>query len=93
MDYFVYVLESQVDGSLYIGSTSQVQSRLVRHNSGRSRYTARKMPWKLMIEIPCQGKSEALELEKRLKSWKNPARVRVYIAKILASHVGGCPDF
>ena len=38
MCYFVYILQSERDGSFYIGSTSDVEARLSRHNSGRTRY-------------------------------------------------------
>ncbi|MEI6267183.1 MAG: GIY-YIG nuclease family protein [bacterium] len=33
--YYVYLLKSQIDGSLYIGQTNNCLIRLKRHNSGR----------------------------------------------------------
>ena len=54
--YWVYVLESLQDGTLYIGSSADPNSRLRRHNSGQSRYTARKRPWKLLGQKECSSK-------------------------------------
>lgn len=47
--YFVYILQSQKDGSYYIGYTSNIEIRLYEHNSGFSRYTSHKTPWVLMF--------------------------------------------
>ncbi|MGD0338328.1 MAG: GIY-YIG nuclease family protein [Bacteroidota bacterium] len=34
MDYFVYIIQSEIDGSYYVGSTYNLQLRLSRHNEG-----------------------------------------------------------
>jgi len=39
MPHFVYILQSEVDTSYYIGSTANVLKRLHEHNAGLSRYT------------------------------------------------------
>jgi len=36
MPYFVYILQSQRDGSYYIGHSNNLEYRLKRHNEGRS---------------------------------------------------------
>ena len=46
MDYTVYILQSENDNSFYIGYTSNLTQRIEYHNSGKSRYTSKKMPWK-----------------------------------------------
>jgi predicted GIY-YIG superfamily endonuclease len=38
--YYLYVLESQSDGNLYTGITSDVQRRLREHNAGRVQSTS-----------------------------------------------------
>jgi putative endonuclease len=76
MPFYVYILESLKDGSLYIGSSGNVAARLQRHNSGQTRYTSRKLPWRILGTITCATKAEAIILEKKLKRWKNPARLR-----------------
>ena len=39
MEYFVYVLESEIDGRLYKGQTSDIEKRLTEHNSGKTKST------------------------------------------------------
>jgi putative endonuclease len=48
MNYFVYILQSEWDGSYYIGHTNNLEERVSRHNRGRSQYTKAKIPWKLI---------------------------------------------
>ncbi|MFV0592833.1 MAG: GIY-YIG nuclease family protein [Draconibacterium sp.] len=71
MSYFVYILQSDQDGSYYIGFTSDLEVRLVYHNSGKSQYTSRKMPWKLVYSESCASRSEAMKRERFLKRQRN----------------------
>ena len=45
MKYYVYILRSLQDGSLYKGQTNNPEARLKQHNSGKSEYTSRKALW------------------------------------------------
>ena len=65
--YYVYILESIVDGDFYKGSTEDYLKRLSEHNSGESKFTRTKMPWKLVFVREFNNKKEALIEEKRLK--------------------------
>ncbi len=67
MSYFVYILKSQKDDSLYKGFTTDYIRRLEEHNSGMGRYTSKKMPWSLIYVEECESKSQALKREKSLK--------------------------
>ncbi len=69
--YIVYILKSEVDGSFYVGYTSDIQRRVEQHNSGRSSYTSRKIPWKLVYTEVFEHKSDALKREKFLKAQKS----------------------
>ena len=40
--YSAYILQSEKDGSYYIGCTKDFRARLIRHNKGYSRYTKAK---------------------------------------------------
>jgi putative endonuclease len=66
-DYYVYILESMVDGDFYKGSTHDYVKRLEEHNSGTSKFTRTKMPWKLVFVQVFGTLREALILEKKLK--------------------------
>ena len=71
MEYWVYIIQSDFDQSFYIGFTSNIEQRLSYHNSGKSRYTSRKMPWKLVYSEKYQTRSEAIKREKFLKKQRN----------------------
>ncbi|MDD5005359.1 MAG: GIY-YIG nuclease family protein [Candidatus Omnitrophica bacterium] len=66
--YYVYILQSEKDGSLYVGSTKNLIERLRIHNAGHNRSTKSRIPWKL---IECEDYSNfslALKREKFLKT-------------------------
>jgi putative endonuclease len=65
--YYVYILESLVDGDFYKGSSSDYIKRLAEHNNGESQFTRSKMPWKLVFVRTFATKPEALVEEKRIK--------------------------
>jgi len=65
--YYVYVLESLVDGDFYKGSTENYIKRLNEHNNGESQFTRSKMPWKLVFARQFETKREAIIEEKRIK--------------------------
>ena len=66
--WYLYILET-VDGSLYTGIATDVQRRVLEHNSGRgAKYTASRRPVRLLAAWETFGQSQALKLERRLKS-------------------------
>ena len=65
--FAVYILYSNKRNSYYVGSTGNFIDRLERHNQGRSIYTKTGTPWFLVYKIDFKSRSEALELEKRIK--------------------------
>ena len=65
--YYVYILESLVDGDYYKGSTADYIKRLEEHNRGFNQFTRCKMPWKLIFVQEFSSKSEALIQEKKYK--------------------------
>lgn len=66
-DAWVYILRCG-DGSFYTGWTSNVEKRLAKHSAGNgSRYTASRLPVKLMLAIPMADRSAALREERRIK--------------------------
>ena len=69
--FYVYILQSDVDQSYYIGFTQNVAKRLLRHNNGKSTYTKRKIPWSLVYSEEFPTKSEAIKRERFLKAQKN----------------------
>jgi putative endonuclease len=49
MFYYVYILQSQKDQSLYIGYTSDLKKRFKEHNEGKSLATKPFRPYKLIF--------------------------------------------
>jgi predicted GIY-YIG superfamily endonuclease len=46
--YYVYILKSLKDESLYFGSTENLKKRLDEHSTGKSIYSATKKPYTLI---------------------------------------------
>lgn len=68
MAYFMYVLKSQKNKDIYIGSCENVLIRLHRHNAGRIKSTKGNKPWKLLECKEFNTRSEAVRQEKFLKT-------------------------
>lgn len=66
----VYVLLSDLNGSIYVGIAKDVPIRLEEHNRGKSQYTKAHRPFKLMH---VEGPSETLVARKREKYLKSTA--------------------
>ena len=67
MDFYVYVLKSELDGRLYKGHTSRLAERIAEHNSGKTSSTKGYRPWKLVYQEIFETEKEAIEREKFLK--------------------------
>jgi putative endonuclease len=68
MEYFVYVLKSEIDGRLYKGQTSDIDKRLNEHNSGKTKSTKGYKPWKLVYFETFETRDEAVLREKYFKT-------------------------
>jgi len=79
MDFVVYILQSEKDGSFYIGQTGDLPNRLKRHNQGLEKYTSRKVPWKLYWSKSVASRSEAVKLERKIKNLKSRLRVTAFV--------------
>ncbi|MCG6918476.1 MAG: GIY-YIG nuclease family protein [Deltaproteobacteria bacterium] len=71
MNYFVYILRSQKDGSYYIGHTQDLDFRVERHNQGKVNYTKGKRPWDLVHFEEYPDRSRAMAREEEIKKRKS----------------------
>ncbi len=65
--YWIYILKSVEDGSLYIGRTNNLKKRIEEHNLGKNFSTKRYKPW---ICVYCEGyynREDAAKRERNLK--------------------------
>ena len=68
--HYVYILKSLKDNKYYIGSSSDVNSRLAFHNSNRQRSTRYRTPFVLVYVEEFPDKARAEKREKQIKSFK-----------------------
>jgi len=79
--YYVYILKSLKDNSYYIGQTSNLENRVEQHNRGKSSYTKRKSPWKLVHYEKFHSRKEAMKRERDIKRKKS----RKYIDNLIST--------
>lgn len=65
--YYVYVLKSDKDESLYIGYTNDLKRRFVEHNQGKNTSTKHKTPFQLIYYESYRSQSDAKHRERQLK--------------------------
>ncbi len=70
MAHYVYILKSLRDLKYYIGETHDIQARLEYHNAGKQRSTKHRIPFTLVYSEIFATRTEALQREKLVKSWK-----------------------
>ena len=83
----MYILQSEVSGSYYVGHTHDLSLRLVHHNDAWTISTKAGRPWKLVYSERYDSKGNAMRREKEIKRMKS----RVFIERLI-SHAGGRPD-
>ena len=80
MNYYVYILKSEVTGIYYKGVTQDITNRLQEHNSGEMKFTKAYVPWILVGYIEKPNRSQALILERKLKNLSRE-RLELFIDK------------
>jgi predicted GIY-YIG superfamily endonuclease len=66
---YVYLIQSlSHPGKHYIGSTTNLEDRLLAHNAGTSPHTSKYRPWELVMHLCFQNERRAIEFERYLKS-------------------------
>ena len=67
--YCVYILQSISDAEkFYIGFTTDLKKRILKHNNGEVPHSSKYRPWKIKNTISFDDKEKALTFEKYLKS-------------------------
>jgi putative endonuclease len=69
--YHTYILFSIKKNKYYIGSTSNLQERLLKHNSNHKGFTGGVGDWQVIYQDNYQSKSEATQRELQIKKWKS----------------------
>ncbi len=67
--WYTYILQSEKNKTLYVGSTDNIERRFKEHNDGQGGdFTRRNRPYKLIFYEAYLVKSDALRAEKFFKS-------------------------
>lgn len=67
--FYTYLLQSQsAPNQRYIGSTSDLRTRLSSHNAGENRHTSGLRPWSLAFYAAFQSEAAARDFEAYLKT-------------------------
>ncbi len=66
--YWVYALKSMTQKYIYVGITNDINRRVNEHNTGRSKTTKSRAPFKLIYSETVKDRREARKREKYLKS-------------------------
>lgn len=77
--YFVYILECS-DGTLYIGSTNDIEKRIHTHNTAKTgaKYTKGRRPVCLKYSESFTTKSDALKRECELKKLSRTQKIELF---------------
>jgi putative endonuclease len=88
VNYFVYILQCS-DGTLYIGTTNNLEKRLIAHNTSKygARYTKIRRPVALMYSENCKTRGNALKREHALKKLSRKEKLNV-----IATHCAGLKE-
>ncbi len=92
--FYVYIIVSDVDGTLYTGQTANLPERLKRHNQGKIRSTKAKKPYQLRYVEEYRTRSEAMWREWELKTKWNTERKKKLIRSFDQTRISEflCPE-
>ena len=77
-EYYVYILASKRNGTLYVGMTKDIATRARRHKSKTaSKFTKEYEVNKLVYVEKCKDKQSASSRERQLKKYNRRWKIRV----------------
>uniref|UniRef100_A0A832DFW2 GIY-YIG nuclease family protein n=1 Tax=Ignavibacterium album TaxID=591197 RepID=A0A832DFW2_9BACT len=79
MRYFVYILYSKEHNKTYVGYSNNLERRLKEHNSGKSEYTKKYLPWKIVYTEEYESEIDARHKEKYYKSAAGRRKIKKII--------------
>jgi len=83
MPFHVYILRCE-DGTLYVGSTADLRSRLDAHNDGRGgHYTASRRPVTLLYSEIHATRQDTVARERQIKGWTAAKKLALAEGRVL----------
>ena len=78
MEYYVYILASENNRTLYVGVTNDIIRRIAEHKSGAIEgFTKRYSVHKLVYAERCSDAYAAISREKQLKHWRREKKLQL----------------
>lgn len=82
--FYLYILKSKKDNDIYIGSTNDLQRRLLEHNNGKVFSTKSRRPFEIRYYESYYNKEEARKRESSLKKdGRALSQLKIRISKSL----------
>jgi len=78
----VYLLLSLKDKKTYVGSTDNLERRLLEHNQGKNKSTRNRRPLKLIYQEELNTLSEARQRERFLKTRRGRNELKLIFIKL-----------
>ena len=76
--YYVYLLASQKNGTIYIGVTNDLQRRVYEHKTGIKKGFTQKYGVNMLVYFETfQDINQAIQREKRLKKWNRCWKIQL----------------
>lgn len=67
----MYILKSDKNNKYYIGSTSNLNNRLLLYNLGKVKSTKPNRPWSIYYFEEFNNERDSILRERKVKSWKS----------------------
>ena len=77
--FYTYIIFSEHLNKYYVGSTSNIELRIIKHNQNHKGFTGNKSDWKIVYFEEYITKTDSLKRELQIKKWKS----RVMIEKLI----------
>jgi putative endonuclease len=78
LSFFVYILASRRNGTLYIGMTDDLASRVWQHRTGAIAGSTRRYNVKMLVWCePHDSRESAFTRERRLKKWNRAWKIQL----------------
>ena len=76
--YYVYILASRRHGTLYVGVTNNLSTRMEQHREGfGSAFVKKYQVYRLVYVEPYENVEDAIRREKQLKKWNRDWKIRL----------------
>ena len=80
--HYAYILFSKSKNKYYIGSTSNLEERLNKHNSNHKGFTGNTNDWEVVYSEKFESTQEARLRESQIKKWKSRVMIEKLINKV-----------